>query len=107
MLIIFEALNGLHLSGKLFRQLLQEYLKELGFKLSFVESTIYMRTDPTFDCYKYVATYVDGLCMVMKDPQSLLDQLITTPYNFKLTGSGELAFYVGCEFFMIVLVPCV
>ena len=34
----------------------------------------------------------------MKDSQSLLDQLMVPPYNFKLKGSGELAFHLGCGF---------
>ena len=34
----------------------------------------------------------------MKDPQSLLDQLMAPQYNFKLKGSGELAFHLGCGF---------
>ena len=37
LLIIFKALYGLRLSGKLFGQLLQKYLRELGFEPSFVE----------------------------------------------------------------------
>ena len=57
-----------------------------------------MRKCPTADHYEYVATYVDDLCMIMKDPQSLLDQLIAPSYNFKLKGSGELAFHLGCGF---------
>ena len=42
--------------------------------------------------------YHDDLCMIMKDPQSLLDQLMTPPYNFKLKESGELAFHLGCGY---------
>ena len=57
-----------------------------------------MQKCPTADHYKYVATYVDDLCVKMKDPQSLLDQLMAPPYNFKLKGLGELAFYLGCGF---------
>ena len=57
-----------------------------------------MRKCPTADHYEYVATYVDDLCMIMKDPQSLLDQLMAPQYNFKLKGSGELAFHLGCGF---------
>ena len=79
-------------------QLLQECLRELGFEPSLGESTIYIRKCPTIDHYGYVATYVDDLCMIMKDPQSLLDQLMTPPYNFKLKGSRELAFHLGCGF---------
>ena len=97
-LIIYKALYGLHLSGNLFGQLLQECLKELGFKPSLVESTIYMRKCQTADHYEYVAMYVDNLCIIMKDPQSVLDQLMALLYNFKWKGSGELAFHLGCGF---------
>ena len=36
--------------------------------------------------------------MIMKDLQSLLDQLIASPFSFKLKGSRELAFHPGCGF---------
>ena len=57
-----------------------------------------MRKCPTGDHYEYVATYVDDLAIIMKDPQSLIDQLTAAPYNFKLEGSGPLNFYLGCGF---------
>ena len=98
MLIIYKALYGLRLSGKLFKQLLQECLRELGFKPSLAESTIYTRKCPTANHYEYIATYVDDLCMIMKDPQSLLEKLMAPPYNFRLKGPGELAFHLGCSF---------
>ena len=57
-----------------------------------------MRKCPTADHYEYVATYVDNLYMITKDPQSLLDQLMAPQYNFRLKGSGELVFHLGCGF---------
>ena len=42
LLIIYKALYGLSLSGKLFGQLLQECLRDLGFESSLAESTVYM-----------------------------------------------------------------
>ena len=57
-----------------------------------------MRKRPIIDHCEYVATYVDDLCMIIKDPQSLLDQLMTPPYNFKLKGPGELVFHLSCVF---------
>ena len=98
LLIIYKALYGLCLSGNLFGQLLQECLRDLRFKPLFVELTIYMRKCPTADHYKYVATYVDNLCMIMKDLQSLLDQLMAPPYNFKLKGSREIVVHLDCGF---------
>ena len=70
--IIYKALYGLCLSGMLFGQLLQECLRELVFKPSFVELTIYMQKYPITDHYEYVAMYVDNLYIIIKDPQSLL-----------------------------------
>ena len=66
LLIIYKALYGLRLSGKLFGQLLEEFLKEFGFNPSLVETTIYMQKCPTANNYKYKATNVDDLCMIMK-----------------------------------------
>ena len=58
-----------------------------------------MRKCPTADNYKYIATYVDDLAIIMKDLQSIIDQLIAAPYNFKLKGSGLLNYNLGCGFF--------
>ena len=66
--IIYKVFYGLWLSGKLFGQPLQECLRELEFKPLLAESTMYMRKCPTADHYEYVATYLDDLCMIMKDP---------------------------------------
>ena len=92
--IIYKTLYSLKTSGKAFGQLLQECLLELGFVPSLAEVSIYMRKCPTdgTDHYKYIATYVDDLAIIMKDPQSLIDQLTAAPYNFKLKGSGPLNF---------------
>jgi hypothetical protein len=34
----------------------------------------------------------------MEDPETFLAQLSSAPYNFKLTGSGEVNFHLGCGF---------
>ena len=48
--------------------------------------------------YEYVATYVDDLCLVMKDPEAFLNVLQSKPYNFKLKGLGPMSFHLGCRF---------
>ena len=100
LLIIYKALYGLKTSGKAFGQLLQECLLKLGFAPSLVEASIYMRKCPTdgADHYEYIVMYVDNLAIIMKDPQSLIDQLTAAPYHFKLKGSGPLNFHLGYGF---------
>ena len=66
LLIIHKALYGLRSSGKEFSDLLAHCLKELGFTQSRAEPEIFMKENGGI--YEYVATYVDDLCLVMKDP---------------------------------------
>ena len=98
LLIIDKALYGLRLSGKAFNILLSDCLRDLGFFPSKAESSIFMRKCPTRDVYEYVATYVDDLCIIMENPLEFLEQLSSAPYNFKLKGSGEVNFHLGCGF---------
>ena len=96
LLIIYKALYGLRSSGKQFGDLLAACLKELGFKPSLAEPQIFLRRNG--DIYEYIATYVDDLCLVMKEPNAFLDVLKSPPYHFKLKGSGPMSFHLGCGF---------
>ena len=96
LLIIFKALYGLRSSGLAFGQLLAACLKKEGFVPSKCEPEIFMRRNG--DLWEYVATYVDDLCIVMKDPEAFLKVLTSKPYSFKLKGSGALSFHLGCGF---------
>ena len=101
LLIIFKALYGLKSSGKRFHELLSACLRELGFKPSKADPNIYMREGLNRkgeEVWEYVATYVNDLCMVMCNPEEFLAKLRANPYNFKLKGSGELNFHLGCGF---------
>ena len=98
--------------------------RDLGFYPSKAESSISRRKCPTGDVYKYVgtnvgtnvatnvatyvaatyvaatyvATYVDDLCIIMEDTEKYLEQLAPAPFNYKLKGSGEVNFHLGCGF---------
>ena len=96
LLIIHKALYGLKSSGKEFGELLADCLKELGFAPSKAEPEIFMRRND--DIWEYVATYVDDLCFVVKQPEQFLDLPKGKPYEFKLKGSGPLSFHLGCGF---------
>ena len=96
LLIIYKALYGLRSSGKEFGDLLAACLKDLGFSPSKAEAEIFMRERN--GAYEYVATYVDDLCLVMKNPEEFLSILQSEPYSFKLKGSGPMSFHLGCGF---------
>ena len=71
----------------------------MGFKPSKEEASIFMQKSPTRDCYKYVATYVNGLAITIADPELFIKQLKENTFKvFELKGSGELNFHLGCGF---------
>ena len=62
------------------------------------ENDIWIRECPTDNVYEYVGTYVDDLCIIMRNPKEFIDQLEGPEGNFKLKGSGPLKFHLGCGF---------
>jgi hypothetical protein len=98
LLLIDKALYGLRFSGRMFEELLADCLIKLGFSRSKAERNIFLRKCKNHDCYEYIATYVDDLCIIMKEPEAFLEQLQSSPFNFKLKGSGEISFHLGCSF---------
>jgi len=97
LLIIYKFLYGLRSSGLWFHELLGYCLKELGFKPFLCEPEIFKRQNQE-GLWEYVATFVDDLCIVMRNPNEFLEIFKSNPYNFKLKGAGPLSFHLGCGF---------
>ena len=96
LLIIYKALYGLRSSGKQFGDLLAECLRNEGFHPSRAEPQIFMRRQGNL--WEYIATYVDDLLIVSKQPLKILKILQGEPYSFKLKGTGPISFHLGCGF---------
>ena len=50
------------------------------------------------EVYEYIATYVDDICIVAKDPKEIARQL-EEDHKFKLKGTGPISYHLGCDFF--------
>ena len=99
LLIIDKALYGLKSSRRQFNHQLQDVLATLGFNQSKAEDSIFIRKSPFKDCYEYIATYVDDLCIVVMDPEAFIEALANNSIHpYKLKGSGLLNFHLGCAF---------
>ena len=70
-------------------------LNELGFIPSKAENDIWMRSRSNH--YEYIACYVDDLAIVSQNPQGIIDKF-KNPYNFKLKGTGPIAYHPGANF---------
>jgi hypothetical protein len=95
-LIIIKALYGLRSSGLRWHEKLADCLHNEGFLPCKVEPDIWMRDKG--DHYEYVGVYVDDLAFAMKDPSGFAKTL-KSKYSFKLKGTGELSFHLGCDFY--------
>ena len=96
-MIIRKAQYGLKSSGKCWHDKLHDVLKDMGFTPSKAEDDIWMRDME--DHYEYIAVYVDDLMIVSRNPKAITDALMAAPNNFKLKGTGEVSFHLGCDFF--------
>ncbi len=68
----------------------------MKFVPSRAEPEIWMRD--MGDHYEYIAVYIDDLAIASKDPEAILN-VLKDKYDFKLKGSGPIAFHLGCTFY--------
>lgn len=95
-LIIHRALYGLHSSSLRWWETFSEVLIDMGFFPSKAEDDLWMRDKGNH--YEYIARYVDDLTIASKDPGAITNKLMEK-YNFKLKGTGQLEYHLGCNFF--------
>ena len=96
MLVIFKSLYGLRTSGVRWHERFADCLREMGFQPCKAEPDVWLR--PNGELYEYIAVYVDDLAIAAKDPQGIINML-TGKFNFKLKGTGPIAFHLGMDFF--------
>ena len=49
------------------------------------------------ECYEYIATYVDDLCIAAQDPGKII-QFLKEDYNLKVKGDGPLRHHFGAAY---------
>ena len=95
-LIIRKALYGLKSSGLRWSERFADVLRNMGFFPSKAEKDIWMRDKGNH--YEYIAVYVDDLLILSRAPQ-LLIKTLEDVHKFKLKGTGDISFHLGCDFF--------
>ena len=69
----------------------------MGFTPSKADPCIWMRENPKFKCYEYVATYADDLCIAVQNPSKII-QTLKEDYKLKVKGDGPLSHYLGADY---------
>ena len=49
-------------------------------------------------CYKYIAVYVDDLCIAAECPSAII-QIFKSKYHLKVKGDGKLTYHLGADYF--------
>jgi hypothetical protein len=96
LLIIYKALYGLRSSGLCWHTRFSIVLRTEGFVPCKAEPNIWMRDNG--ELYEYIGVYVDDLAMAMVEPEPFVT-ILMNKHKFKLKGTGEIAFHLGCDFF--------
>ena len=91
--MVNKALYGLKTSGKRWHERFADVLQEMEFIPCKAEPDIWLRDRGTH--YEYIAVYCDDLTIASTDPESITYEL-EHKYKFKLKGTGELNFLLGC-----------
>ena len=48
--------------------------------------------------YKYIAVYVDDLCIAAQNPKELIN-ILKTKYQLKVKGDGPLTYHLGADYY--------
>ena len=90
-MIIERSIYGLKSSSAAFHEVLSDSLMRLGFKPSKADFDLWMKDCGTH--YEYIATWVDDLLIMSKDPMPIIKEL-ETEYKV-LKGVGVPEYYLG------------
>jgi hypothetical protein len=89
-MIIVRSIYGLKTSAAAFHEVLAAKLVAIGFKPTKADFDLWMKDCGTH--YEYIATYVDDLLIMSKDPMEIIEKL---KESFTLKGVGVPEYYLG------------
>ena len=89
-MIVERSLYGLKSSSAAFHEVLSDSLMELGFSPSKADFDLWMKDCGTH--YEYIATWVDDLLIMSKDPMAIITDL---KKKYTLKGVGTPEYYLG------------
>ena len=96
-LIFNTALYGLKSSGKRWAERFYDMIMDMGFMPSNADPCAWMRENKKMECYEYIATYVDDLCIEAQAPGKII-QSLKEDYKLKFKGDGHLGHHLSASY---------
>ena len=75
---------------------LADSLRDMKFSATKAEDNIWIRKNGNI--YEYIASYVDDLCIVAKEPMNIINEL-ENKHRYKLKDTGLISYHLGCDYF--------
>ena len=91
--VLKRALYGLKTASASFHKFFGDFLRELGFKPSRADQDLWIRKSDEYEGYDYIATHVDDIIIVAKDPVSYMNRIEQRFKVRDVTDSPE--YYLG------------
>ena len=92
-----KSLYGLKQSGRLWNQLLTEFLTNQGFIQSDVEPCLFMNAKGESDVCMRIIVFVDDMILAGNDHECLSELKTKLSNRFKMVDLGEVSWFLGIE----------
>ena len=96
-LIFDKAVYGVKSSGKIWAERFYDIIMDMEFMPSKADPRVGIRENKKMECYEYIATYVDDLCIAAQDPGKII-QTLKEDYKLKVKGDGPLSHHLGADY---------
>ena len=93
-----KALYGLKYSVKTWAETLYDIQKDMNFIPSRADQCIWLKKNIKINLYKYIAVYLDALCIAAQDPKEIIN-ILKSKYKLKVKGDGPSTYHLGDDYY--------
>ena len=80
------------------RRNLHDILIDMDFTPSRADQCIWLKKNTKLNLYKYIAGYVDDLCIAAQDPKEIIN-ILKSKYKLKVKGDCPLTYHLGADYY--------
>ena len=84
-------------SGKRWAERFNDIIMDMRFAPSKADPCVWMRENKKMECYEYIATYVDDLCIAAQD-QGKIIQTLNEDNKLEVKEDGPLNHHLGADY---------
>ena len=71
----------------------------MDFTPSRADQCIWLKTNTKLNLYKYIAVYVDDLCIAVQGPKEIIN-ILRSKFKQRVEGDGPLSYHLGADYYL-------